>query len=83
MTKDNEDALREAELCDEAGLPEIAAHLRRLVAENEAQDALLRKAVEALECLSEHGHRCNRCDSEVDEGGKLAAAIRQHLEGRA
>lgn len=36
MTNDNQDALREAELCDEAGLLEIGAHLRRLVRENEA-----------------------------------------------
>lgn len=55
----------------------------KLRAENEAKDALLRQAVEALECISEHGHRCNRCDSEVDEGGKLIAAIRQHLEDKA
>lgn len=47
----------------------IAAHLRRLVAQNEAKDALLRQAVEALEWA---GHR-----------GALVAAIRQHLEGRA
>lgn len=41
---------------------------------------LLRQALDALEnCTSEHGHRCNRCDSEVDEGGKLVAALRQRL----
>lgn len=61
---------------------QAAAELRRLHAENEAKDSLLRQAVEALECLSEHGHRCNRCDSEVDEGGKLEAAARDWLEGR-
>ena len=41
----------------------------KLRAENEAKDALLRQAVEALEWA---GHR-----------GALVAAIRQHLEGRA
>ena len=38
------------------------------------------QALEALtNCNSEHGHRCNRCDSEVDEGGKVAAALRAAL----
>ena len=39
-------------------------------------------AVEALtNCASEHGHRCNRCDSEVDEGGRVAEALRTALQG--
>ena len=39
-------------------------------------------AVEALtNCASEHGHRCNRCDSEVDEGGRVANALRTALQG--
>ncbi len=39
-----------------------------------------RLALEALEnCSSEHGHRCNRCDSEVDEGGTIADALRAAL----
>lgn len=38
-------------------------------------------ALEALtNCYSTHGHRCNRCDSEVDEGGNVAAALRAALE---
>jgi hypothetical protein len=38
------------------------------------------QALEALEnCTSEHGHRCNRCDSEVDEGGRVVAALRAAL----
>ena len=42
--------------------------------------ALLQQALDALtNCLSEHGHRCNRCDSEIDEGGKLIAALREAL----
>ena len=41
---------------------------------------LLQQALDALtNCLSEHGHRCNRCDSEIDEGGKLIAALREAL----
>lgn len=39
-------------------------------------------AVEALaNCSSQHGHRCNRCDSEVDEGGKVAATLREAVRG--
>ena len=39
------------------------------------------QALEALEnCTSEYGHRCNRCDSEVDERGRVAAALRVALE---
>jgi len=38
------------------------------------------QALEALEnCTSEHGHRCNRCDSEVDEGGRVVTALRAAL----
>ena len=41
---------------------------------------LLQQALDALtNCLSEHGHRCNRCDSEIDEGGKLITALRAAL----
>ena len=44
--------------------------------------ATVKQALEALEnCTSEHGHRCNRCDSEVDEGGKVVAALRAALAG--
>jgi hypothetical protein len=38
------------------------------------------QALEAMDnCTSEHGHRCNRCDSEVDEGGRVVAALRDAL----
>ncbi|MEN9806185.1 MAG: hypothetical protein RL756_693 [Pseudomonadota bacterium] len=41
---------------------------------------VMQQALEALEnCTSEHGHRCTRCDSEVDEGGKVIAALRAAL----
>jgi hypothetical protein len=41
----------------------------------------LEQALEALtNCSSEYGHRCSRCDSEIDEGGKVAAALRAALE---
>lgn len=46
-----------------------AVELQKLRAENEAQAALLKEALEALEWA---GHR-----------GALVAAIRQHLEGKA
>ena len=42
------------------------------------------QALEALtNCNSEHGHRCNRCDSEVDEGGKVVATLRAALAQQA
>ena len=42
--------------------------------------AAAQQALEALEnCSSEYGHRCNRCDSEIDEGGKVAATLRAAL----
>jgi hypothetical protein len=38
------------------------------------------QALEAMEnCTSEHGHRCTRCDSEVDEGGRVVTALRAAL----
>jgi hypothetical protein len=40
----------------------------------------MQMALEALtNCTSEYGHRCTRCDSEVDEGGKVASALRTAL----
>ena len=43
--------------------------------------AVIEQALEALtNCCSTHGHRCNRCDSEVDEGGNVAAALSAALE---
>jgi hypothetical protein len=42
--------------------------------------AAAQQALEALEnCASEHGHRCSRCDSEVDEGGRVVTALRAAL----
>jgi hypothetical protein len=42
---------------------------------------VVQQALEALEnCTSEYGHRCNRCDSEVDEGGRVVNALRAALE---
>jgi hypothetical protein len=46
--------------------------------------AAAQQALEALEnCTSEHGHRCNRCDSEVDEGGRVITALRAALAQQA
>ena len=85
MTKDNEDALRCADSlqrCDcidfDGDFTASAAHLRRLVAENEAKDALLRQAVEALEEWV-----CDFWSRHDDDATKLITAIRQHLEGKA
>lgn len=69
MTKDNEDALWCAECLNVAGHYDSERHIRRLVQENEAKDALLRQAVEAW-------------DDEQSMRSTIAA-IRQHLEGRA
>ena len=56
---------------------DAAAELRRLQAENDAKDALLRQALEALEkyrrrMLVEAGCRC-------DNGDNIIAAIKEHL----
>lgn len=100
MTNDNQDALRCAEAIDSTHWPEreVAAHLRRLVSENEVKDALLRQAVEALDDLStyesrpssiwRHFYPSSTGDyvnlREVKEKVNPAiAAIRQHLEGQA
>lgn len=41
----------------------------------------MQQALDALStCLSEHGHRCNRCDSEVDPNGEVVAALRAALD---
>jgi hypothetical protein len=46
--------------------------------------AIVEQALEALEnCTSEYGHRCNRCDSEVDEGGRVVNALRAALAQQA
>ena len=46
--------------------------------------AAAQQALEALtNCGSEYGHRCTRCDSEIDEGGKVAADLRAALEQEA
>lgn len=83
MTKDNEDALRRADAlqrCDcvdfDGDFTAAAAHLRRLVQENEAKDALLRQAVEALD-------DARTFVGAWPAGAATTDAIRQHLEGRA
>lgn len=83
----NQDALRCAEVlmylpaADAKGhayLSDSSAHIRRLVAENEAKDALLRQAWAVIrwQCFGE-------CRTEGVEGlptpSEIDAAIRQHL----
>ena len=42
---------------------------------------VVEQALEALtNCTSEYGHRCNRCDSEVDPDGNVASALRAALD---
>lgn len=93
MTNDNQDALWCADDMDQFLLTvpahplctDAAAHLRRLVAENEAKDALLRQALETLENLQ---GGCTDSDDGTVEAltiwcPEIIDAIRQHLEGRA
>lgn len=75
MTNDNQDALRCAQsltLCVGEGLgDESAAHIRRLVQQIEAKDALLRQALKALPSGNPWWKE------------SACIAIRQHLGGRA
>lgn len=76
MTNDNQDALG---LACEHGQLARACYVCELEAENDAKDALLRQAVEALEQAKHnttHGQVAWNCKEATD-------AIRQHLEGRA
>ena len=42
---------------------------------------VVEQALEALtNCTSEYGHRCNRCDSEVDPNGNISSALRAALD---
>ena len=42
---------------------------------------VVEQALEALtNCTSEYGHRCNRCDTEVDPDGNIVSALRAALE---
>lgn len=99
MTKDNDDALRCAgELDFRQKIDEVAAlEIRRLVAENEAQAALLRQAMEAMEKLgtfdvrpssiwrhyypSSTGDYVNLREFR-EKAAPTIAAIHQHLEVR-
>ena len=85
MTNDNQDALRCAETMERENRHGAAAHLRRLVAENEAKDALLRQAVEALEQATTGWHRVGQPRLSVGMDAlpvadAAIAAIRQHLD---
>lgn len=86
MTNDNQDALRCAAfirridtfftIYQRNEVFAAANHLQRLVADNEAKDALLRQAVEALEQAKQnttHGQIAWNCKEAI-------AAIRQHLD---
>ena len=78
----NDDALRCAEYMENGmgcGPTErhASTHIRRLVAENEAQAALLRQALSVIENYPFNDkHWQTACQPAI-------AAIRQHLEGKA
>lgn len=98
MTKDNEDALRCADALDDEFTKgrisnhngrKAAAHLRRLVRENEAKDALLRQAAEALQYFDDYiqpltvkfgGPKVPEPASTAWHVNAAIAAIRQHLD---
>lgn len=89
----NDDALRCADDINSVVpncSPLAAAHLRRLVAENEAQVALLRLAVEALEKSSPQPLYSCRCQGNehwmychFKRHQDAITSIRQHLEGKS
>ena len=68
------DGMIRARMCEEI------ADLR---AENERLRAAARNALNELNCIEEDGgHRCIRCDSEIDEGHHVRLALRAALEGK-
>lgn len=98
MTKENEDALRRADALQSGDIHEnawqSAAHLRRLVAEDESATALVQQMLEALE----HGCPPDCENGMTDSGGiypwgeavlvpcptcAAIAAAREWLEGKA
>lgn len=93
MTKDNEDALQLADQIDQfkdKRMNDSAAHLRRLVRENEEKESAL-KIVEAT--CDDFANQIEAKDALLRQAvqelewagnrGALVAAIRLHLEGRA
>ena len=64
-------------------LDRVSAEIERLRAENEKLRAAARNALNELNCIEEDGgHRCIRCDSEIDEGHHVRLALRNALEGK-
>ncbi len=59
-----------------------AAHLRRLVAQNEAKDALLRQALDEME-INQYAVADTAPHKDVMKFNERISAIRQHLKGRA
>jgi hypothetical protein len=54
-----------------------------LLAEVERLRAAARNALNELNCIEEDGgHRCIRCDSEIDEGHHVRLALRNALEAK-
>ena len=61
----------------------LLAEVDRLRAEVERLRAAARNALNELNCIEEDGgHRCIRCDSEIDEGHHVRIALRNALEGK-
>lgn len=81
MSTPNDDALKcssdlDSGFCDSATRGKSATHIRRLVAENEAQRELLRQAVESLEVFGKN-YGTGEPWASVSA---LIAAINEHLK---
>lgn len=61
----------------------MGEEIEDLRAEIERLRAAARNALNELNCIEEDGgHRCIRCDSEIDEGHHVRLALRNALEGK-
>ena len=66
-----------------AEVDKLGAENEKLRAENERLRAAARNALNELNCIEEDGgHRCIRCDSEIDEGHHVRLALRNALENK-
>ena len=64
-------------------LAEALDDLATALAEVDRLRAAARNALDELNCIEEDGgHRCIRCDSEIDENHHVRLALRNALEGK-
>jgi RNA polymerase-binding transcription factor DksA len=66
-----------------AEIARVKSDERENRAEIERLRAAARNALNELNCIEEDGgHRCIRCDSEIDEGHHVRLALRNALEAK-